>query len=258
MFLVIVNNMCGVSFMIVEYILLALSVIALVLMEISPHLVFESPKNQGVGYTAGRTQSKFRVYGTKQYFIMRVVFVLLVTSLGVFGAVETELGQYAFTVCAFGLFMTAEILMAVHELKNASKTLLKKLGFVAKTLSLVFFVLAFGSIISNDIVSLATTLLGFIVGAIVNKLANKRPFRLRPYITSAYSLTFSVLALCIIAVLYSVSEFTVLELVGFSVLTVGGMIYILNLKTEWSYYASSVMHSVGYVLVALGFGFTFN
>lgn len=244
--------------MIVTYILFALCVVSAALMELSPRLKFERAHEvKNPAQAVGELERRYQTHGTLQYATMRIVTAALIAALGIVGALQTNMGNIWFSICAFVLIMAADVLIALSHLKGFSKTLLKKIGFIVKTFSQIAFVLSLSAIINNGTVALATVLLGFILGAIVNKLINRRKFEMRAYVTLANSLVFSNLALTIIAVLYSVSAFTLLAIIGFAVVLFGVTFYIINCKAEWCYYIVSIMHSVGYILIAFAYGFAF-
>lgn len=244
--------------MVITYILLALCVVSIALMELSPRLYFEkSSEVKEIAHPVSELERKYKTRGTLQYAVMRIITATLIATLGIVGAVQTNMGMISFTICAFVLVMVADVMFALSHLKGFNKPLFKKIGFVTKVFSQIAFALSLSIIIDNGTVAVASVVLGFILGAIVNKLINKRQFELRAYVTLANSLVFSNLALAIVALLYSVSVFTVLLLVGFVVVLVGVTLYIINCKAEWCYYAVSVMHSVGYTLVAMAYGFLF-
>lgn len=244
--------------MIITYILLALCIVSMTLMELSPRLHFEkSSEVKNPAQPVSELERAYKTRGTLQYAIMRITTAALIAALGIVAAAQTNLGTLAFTITAFVLLMSADDLIAVSHLKGMNKVLLKKLGFIAKVFSQIFFILSLSTIIDNGEVALATAILGFIVGAIINKLINKRPFEMRAYVTLANSLTFSNLGLAIIALLYSTSAFTLLALIGFSVVLCGVTLYIVNCKAEWCYYATSIAHSLGYILIALAYAYTF-
>lgn len=244
--------------MIITYILLAMCIISMILLELSPRLYFEkSSEVKNLAQPVSELERAYKTRGTLQYAIMRITTATLIATLGIVSAIQTKMGVLAFAIMAFVLFMTADDLIAVSHLKGMNKLLLKKLGFIAKVFSQIFFIFSLSTIIDNGEVTLATAILGFIVGAIVNKLINKRPFEMRAYVTLANSLTFSNLGLAIIALLYSTSAFTLLALIGFSVVLCGVTLYIVNCKAEWCYYATSIAHSLGYILIALAYAYTF-
>ena len=243
----------------ITYILLALALLALICLVLSPRFVAQSNLSSArkgideIKFAESEYHKRNNSTESFQYSIMRIVVSVLIVALGIYGAYKSMVPMPLYMVFAFVFILLANIAIACGHLGGFDLVLYTKLGIIAKVLAQLCFAIAFSLIINNATVCVATILLGFIVGAIYFKFLIKHISTVHSLFVLVNSLKFSNLALGIIALLYSAYAFPILLIIGYVFVLVASTLYVIN-KQELQF-AIPALHYLGYIFIALSINF---
>ena len=245
----------------ITYILLALAIISLICLVLSPRYVLsqvkETKKNgiNEIKFAESQYHKRMTANESLQYSIMRIVTSIFITALGIYGAYASNVPMPIFMTFAFVFILLANLANAFGHLKGFDLVVYFRLGIIFKILAHLCFAVAFSLIKDNGTVCVATFLLGFIVGAIYLKMLIKHFTPVHSLFALANALKFGNLGLAIIALLYEVYAFPILLIIGYVMILGASTMYVVN-KKELQF-ASSALHYLGYIMIALAVNFVY-
>lgn len=238
-------------------IFLALNIVALLLLELSPKYVEAKSPNKKtreideIKFAESERSKQIQANETTQYAVMRIIVSLLIAVLGIIGAMNVPMPAYA--TFAFIFLFIANLAIALGRLEGFDVIKYTTLGLVAKIFAQLCFIIAISLIIDNTEVCVATVLLGFIVGAVYLKVILKKSTLVHSYYVLVNALKFSNLGLCIIALIYNQYAFPILAVVGYVLIIASSTMYVVNKKGL--IYLSSSLHYIGYIILALSLSY---
>ncbi len=241
-------------------ILLVLSIISLILLELSPKSVADKQTtkksreiDEEMKFVESQKYKRVKANETVQYAIMRIITTLFIVALAINGAVVSNIPSPLYVTFAFIFVFLANLAIALGRLENFDVIKYTTLGLVAKIFAQLCLIIGFSLIIDNGTVCVATAILGFIVGAVYLKLILKKSTLVHSYFVLVNALKFSNLGLIIIALLYKQYAFPILALIGYVLIIAGSTMYVVNKKGLM--YVSSSLHYLGYIMLALSINY---
>ena len=241
------------------YIFLALCVVSLILLLLSPRYIdsIDKPKvRRGIDeikFAESQYSKRKNINENKQYAIMRTVVAVSIGILGIYGASIDSGTSQLYLVFALIFVILSNISITCGHTRGLDVLTFTKYALVGKIVAQILFAIAFSILIDNGTVCIATLLLGFIVGAVYFKLLVHNTTAVHSYFTLANSLKFSNLGLAIIALLYNTEAFSIFLLIGYAILLTGSTLYVVNKKGLE--FVSSACHYLGYIFIVLSFSF---
>jgi len=241
------------------YIFLAICVICLILLLLSPRFLdsVNKPKKRReideVKFAESKYSKRRDINESNQYAIMRTIVAVSIGVLGIYGASLDSGSAQLYLVFALIFVILSNIAITCGHMRGLDVLAFTKYALVGKVVAQILLAIAFSILIENGTVCIATILLGFIVGAVYFKLLVHNTTAVHSYFALANSLKFSNLGLAIIALLYNADAFSILLLVGYAILLAGSTFYVVNKKGLE--FASSTCHYLGYILIALSLSF---
>lgn len=241
------------------YIFLSLCIVALILLLISPKSVAnhtqKSKKREidELKFTQSEFRKRLNADQSIQYAVLRIVLALLIFILALIGIANIESEATYYLGFGIGFVVLANIVVTCGHLQGIDVLKFTKYALVGKIIGQILLAIGLSVLIANGTVSIATIMLGFIVGAVYFKLLVHKTTAVHSYFALGNSLKFSNLGLAIIALIYKVYAFPILLTIGFTLVLGGSTTYVVNKKglellTALLYYA-------GYILIALSFNF---
>lgn len=241
------------------YIFLAICVICLILLLLSPRFLesVNKPKKRReideINFAESQYSKRKDINESNQYAIMRTIMAIAIGILGIYGATLNYNSAQLYLVFALLFVVLSNISVTCGHMQGLDVLSFTKYALVGKVIAQGLFAIAFSILINNGTVCIATILLGFIAGAVYFKVLVHKTTAVHSYFALANALKFSNLALAIIALLYNIDAFSILLLVGYALLLVGSTFYVINKKGLE--YVSSACHYLGYILIALSLSF---
>lgn len=244
----------------ITIILLTICILSLILMQISPrHILDALPDKKTnnelnkINFAESTYYKRNKANETMQYSIMRIVVSIFIATLGIYGVEISKIDSPVFLVLAFVLFILANLTISFGQREGNDVIKFTVFGLALKIVVQILIIIGLSIIINNFTVCVATSFLGFIVGAVVIKFVIKKSNLVHSYYVLVNALKFSNLGLLIIALLYESYAFPILAILGYSAILISSVLYVID-KKEFTYLAS-ILHYLGYIIFALSLNY---